>query len=164
MALLADTLATELKAMALFDNEADAIDAWAEAFSTYFEDAASAVLGASPILAAAIPPAETLMKAGMTGLSTAGPAAIQAGIVAFWGSLVANVSNPVTQAWATVTLIVPPVLLTGIAAALTTLFATNTAGSVAKDAAFDAIAASIHTNNQGGLATWPNPVLVQAIL
>lgn len=147
MAMLQTTLADELKALALYDNEPDAIQAWADAFAAYFGDAESNAVIIAP---AAIPAAKAAMAGAMTGLSMTGAAALQAGIVAFWGALV-----PAT-AWPTTTAITPPPGLSGLAAALQVVFDANTIGGLSKDASMTAIAGAIHPINAvGGTATWP---------
>ena len=150
MALSEATLATELKALPLFNTEATAIQAWANAFSTYFGDAASNGVTIAP---AAIPAAKAAMIAQLSGMSGAdqGATKIGAGIVAFWGGLV-----PAT-AWPTTTVIIPPALLAGLISLLQAVFDANAAGAVSKETAMDNIAAVLHTNNQGGTATWPIP-------
>lgn len=148
MALSEIVLATELKSMALFDNEAAARAAWAEAFRVYFEDAES---NSVPIVVASLVPAEAAMEAALTGMSDSsqsGPK-IQAGIQAFWGAIVPG------TAWPTVTDITPPTLLSGLGDALNGVFSANTSSQLSKDDSYDAIAASIHTNNLGGIAVWP---------
>jgi hypothetical protein len=94
----------------------------------------------------------------MTGLSVTGPAAIQAGIVAFWGAII-----PAT-AWTGVTAITPPPPLAGLVASLTLVFAANVAGKKSKDDSMTAIANAIHTANLGGIAAWPLPIGPQPIL
>ena len=148
MTLSASTLGDELKAMGLYDNESDAIDAWAAAYRAYFEDATS---NSVTIVPASLIASESAMAVGMVGLKTTGALSIQAGIAAFWAAIIPSV------AWPTVTAIAPPVLLTGISAALTTVFTANKEGELSKDESMDAIAASIHINSAGGLATWPGP-------
>lgn len=150
MTLSASTLGDELKAMGLYDNEPDAIAAWAAAYRAYFEEATS---NSITVASVALDAPETAMRGAMTGLKITGALSIQAGIAAFWSSLALIPS----AAWLTVTLITPPVLLTGIAAGLTTVFTANTVAELSKDASMDAIAASIHTNSAGGTATWPGP-------
>lgn len=153
MAMLQTTLATELKALALYNDEPSAIQAWADAFANYFQgDGATegAQSNALYITPAAIPAAKAAMVGAMTGLSTAGAAAIQAGIVAFWGALV-----PAT-AWPTTTAITPPPGLSGLAVALQAVFDANTVGGLSKDDSMTAIAGAIHPINAvGGTATWP---------
>ena len=156
MTLSASDLGDELKALGLYANEADAVNAWASAFSTYFSGAQS---NAAPILIAVIPGAKAAMIAAMTGFKTDAATALQTGITAFWGVLAATPS----AAWATVTAIAPPTLLSGIGAALSAVFASNKASGASKDAAMEAIANSIHSKNQGGTATWPTPILTQSI-
>lgn len=148
MALSATTLADELKSMELYSDEASAASAWAASYRAYMEDATS---NGIPIVAASLVAAESAMVAGLSGLSTAGATALQTGIQAFWGAIIPAV------AWPTVTAITPPVLLAGLSAALTTVFAANIAGSLSKDASMTSIANTIHTNSLGGIAAWPAP-------
>lgn len=155
MTLLAATLATELKNTGLYTTEAEAIDAWASAYKTYMLGATSNAIVITP---AALDAAKLAMVGALTGLSVNGATALQAGIVAFWGAIV-----PAT-AWLTVTVITPPVLLTGLTAALTSVFASNKTGSLSKNDSMDTIAGAIHTNSLGGTATWPTPVGPQPIL
>lgn len=155
MTFSASTLSTQLKALALYDDESNAISGWTDAFSVYFEGAMSNGL---PISGLALPVAETAMKAAMVGkLATDGASALQLGILAFWGALV-----PAT-AWTTVTVIAPPILLSGLGAALTTTFSANVIGKLSANDSMTAIAATINLKNQGGLATWPSPVGAVAI-
>lgn len=148
MPLVAATLAAELIDMDLYATEPEATAAWAAAYRVYFEDASSMSI---PIVPAALVPAEPAMVGGLSGMSAASAAAgaIQAGILAFWGGIVA------ATAWPTVTAITPPPLLTGLGAALTSIFEANKSGSLSEAAAMTAIATSIHTNSLGGIAVWP---------
>lgn len=178
MSMSASTLATELKNMGLYDNEHDAAAAWADAFSTYFEDA---VAGPDPpgptagtIAVLALGPAKTAMQevlqgpnpdpAVLDGMSTPNQAAakIQEGIVAFWGALVPAIAWPILPPAGPCTLITAPSGLTGptgIAIALTSTFLTNTNDKKSKDDALDAIANDIHSRNgTGGVATFPPTV------
>lgn len=148
MVMAAATLADELKGLDLYDVEIDAINAWADAFATYFEDAST---NGVPIAPLAIVPAKAAMVGALTGLSTDAATALQVGIVAFWGALVPAV------AWPGVLAIVPPVLLSGMGVLLTGVFTANTEGELDKDASMTAIAGVIHTNNLGGIANWPPP-------
>lgn len=163
MTLSSTTLADELKAMGLFDNEPDAVEEWAEAYKTYMEEATSNLVD---IMAVALVPAKAAMVAAMSdtepptgiGLSTSGATAIQAGTLAFWGAIIPSV------AWTGVTAITPPVLLSGLATILEGVFTANKNGSLSKNASMNAIAAAIHANSLGGTATWPTPVGPQSIL
>jgi hypothetical protein len=148
MALLASTLATELKNMTLYDLEADAILAWAAAYKTYFEGATS---NGVTIVPTSLVPAESAMVGASTGLSADAATALQTGITAFWTAIIPAV------AWPTVTAITPSTLLPGLGAALTGVFASNTSGSLSKDDSMDAIAGVIHTNSLTGIAVWPTP-------
>jgi len=149
MTLSANTLATELKALSLYDTEAAAITAWAGAFGTYFQGAQS---NAVVIVSGSIAVAETAMIGAATGLATGAGTALQAGITAFWGALVPAI------AWPTTTVITPPGLLAGMGAALDAVFASNMAGALDKNTCMTNIANIIHANVQGGTATWPLPI------
>jgi len=146
--MLINTLKSELLSLELFNTEASAISAWANAFRIYFEDAESNLI---PISVPALGTPEAAMKGAMTGLSTAGASAIQAGIVAFWGSLTAA---PATY-FAAATVITPPPGLSGIATALQAIFDTNISSRASKEEAMAAIAGVIHPANLGGTATFP---------
>lgn len=152
MAMSDSTLADELKAMPLFDNEPDAVAAWADAFDVYFQDAEAGAGG--PVVPDGLSACKSAMEGALSGMSGsgAGAAAIQAGILAYWGAIVPAV------AWATCTGVTPPPGLTGLAAALAPVFLANTAPGVTKEQAFDAIAAAIHAINiVGGQAVFPVP-------
>ncbi len=98
----------------LFTDEPSTIEGWAEAYTKYFEKAEAAlptpVFVTVPALRSTTPPAtsnpKTDMKTAMVGLSLPGgaPAAIQAGVVAFWAALVAF---PVVY-FAAATAVTPP--------------------------------------------------------
>jgi hypothetical protein len=150
MVLAATTLGDELKSMALFGNESDAISAWAASYREYFEGATA---NGVTVLSAALVAPEAAMIGAMTGLSTGGALSIQAGIVAFWTALALLPA----AAWPTSILITPPPLLAGIAAALEPVFLANTTGGLSKDASMSAIATAIHTNSLTGSVTWPGP-------
>jgi len=150
MTLSSSTLATELKNLPLYDDEGEAVTGFTNAFGTYF---AGAISNGIPINAAALLAAKEAMKVAMLALLSSNAAsALRLGILAFWGALV-----PVT-AWATVTVITPPVLLANLETDLLVTFNNNKTGKLSKDVAMTAIAAKIHTDNVGGLATWPSPV------
>ena len=156
MALLSTTLADELKALDLYDNEADAIAGWAAAYREYMKGATS---NGVTIVPAALLPAETAMIGASTGLSETGATALKAGIVAFWAAIV-----PAT-AWPTTTLITPPALLSGLDVELGKVFLSNKEGELSKDASMDTIATEIHVSSLGGTATWPgSPPVAIAIL
>lgn len=152
MAMSADTLAMELKAMPLFDNELDAVSAWADAFDAYFQSAEAGAGG--PVVPAGLAPCKAAMEAALTGMSGSGQGAakIQAGIQAYWGAIIA------ATAWATCTSVTPPSGLSGLAAALQATFSGNAVPAVTKDQAYDSIATTIHgINAVGGVAVFPAP-------
>ena len=151
------TLETELNNLALYDTEAAAITGWVNAFSTYFADATTATKGT--IFARGDPAARTAMVAAMTGLSTAGAAALTAGIVAFWNH---GVNRPNVW-WATCTAIAPPAALATLEAELDATFAQNIAEEASKALSMQRIAGKIHTACNGGTATFPGPIVDQIL-
>jgi hypothetical protein len=84
----------------------------------------------------------------MTGLMTAGAAALTAGVAAYWAAL--NVPGSYGPNIAPTA--IPPGLA-GLAAALTPVFSANTAGGLTKAAATAALAAAWHPLNLGGTTT-----------
>jgi hypothetical protein len=155
MSLAAADLKTALLAelATLPGTEAAAIEAWAEAFATYFEGATANGVPATP--AALHAAAKTAMKGAMSGLSTAGATAIQAGVVAFWGALVAA---PPTYFTAALALSAAPGL-SGLAPALAGVFETNQSSGASQDTALGAIATAIHALQTGGTVTFPPSVV-----
>ena len=157
MTRAAATLEIELLNLALYDTEAAAIVAWADAFGVYFANATTAVGG--PILAPGLATAKAAMALGLAGLSTGGAAAIASGVSAFW---LAGVGAPVTW-WAAASLIVPPVALTALQAQLETTFTQNIDEEASKATSMQRIADNIHTACTGtatdGTATFPGPIV-----
>lgn len=152
MAMSDSTLADELKAMPLFDNEPGAAAAWSAAFDTYFQDAEAGAGG--PVIPDGLSACKSAMEGALSGMSQSGQGAakIQAGIVAYWGAIVP------ASAWAACTGVTPPPGLSGLAAALASVFVANTSPSMTKDQAMEAIAAAIHAINiVGGIAVFPAP-------
>lgn len=153
MSMSQATLKTELVAMDLYGQEAQAVVAWAAAWSAYFADAETNSIPINPL---ALPTAEAALASALLGMSGSGAGAgkIQAGIQAWWGAMVAAPST----FWTGCTLITPPPGLSGIAAALQPVFDSNTSGGVTEDAAYNAIAGVFHPANLGGKATFPGPL------
>ena len=152
MVMSAATLATELKNLTLFDTESAAAAALAGVFATYSKHALAGAAGT--VLAPGLSACPAAMEAALSGMSALGQGAskIQAGIIAYWGAI-----TPVT-AWVTCTGVTPPPGLSGLATALSSVFASNISGAVTKDQAYDAIAGAIHTiNASGGIAVFPVP-------
>ncbi|OGO08149.1 MAG: hypothetical protein A2Y61_00245 [Chloroflexi bacterium RBG_13_60_13] len=160
MALNQTTLADELVALDLYDNEPGAIQAWADAFAAFWEGdgvtngAQSNAFYVSP---AATPAAKAAMIGAMPGLAVSGAAALQAGIAAFWGALV-----PPT-AWPSTTVITPPPGVANLAAALQTTFDANRDGASSEEDSMSAIAATLYAASLGGTATWSQPLGPQPI-
>ena len=153
MALLQTTLATGLEAIALAPSEVEAtqVALFAAEFNTY-------MLGSSVLAVPMIPvpfgtAAEAAMVGAMTGLKTAGAAAILAGVTAYWAALnIAGVWGP------TIPPTVPPPGLAGLSAALIPVFIANTAGGLAPAPAAAALAAAWHPLMLGGMANLPGPI------
>ena len=105
--------------------------------------------------------ARTAMEVALVGMSATGAAAakIQAGITAFWGVVAASAAT----IWTMVppvpppTGATPPAGLSGIAAALTSVFATNTSSEADLDTAATNVANAIHPTQLGGIALIPPP-------
>lgn len=151
MALSSATLSTQLQGIS-GATLAAAKAAWSAAWATYF---AGAVAGSGPGVAftnnsATIAAARAAMEAAMGALATSGQAddAVQAGVVAWWDYLVANPG----ACFAGASSVTKPSNLTSIAAALPSIFSTNTSTAASSSVACDAVAASIHGNNAGGSA------------
>jgi hypothetical protein len=156
MAMAQATLKTELVNMALFDTEAAAIAAWAEAWTTYYEDAqAGAVAVTVAALRTTTPPATSNPRdeliSGLAGLSTGGASAIQAGLQAFW-----NIMNEAPAAaavyFAGATAVTSPGFA-GLPATLQATFDNNRDTQASKSDSYDDIATDLHASNLGGTAT-----------
>lgn len=151
MTMLSATLSTQMQALN-GSTEAATITAWTLAWQTYF---IGAVAGSGPGVNFSSSSifrglCRSAMAAQMTGLSVSGQSAakIQAGIIGWWDHLVANPGSAFSGASS----ITKPAGLTGIAAALPAIFATNQSTLATKIVACNAIAASIHGNNASGSA------------
>lgn len=146
--LSSTTLKDRLLEVGLQSSETAARAAWAYAYRKYFETAAA---GPVPVIPSALDTPETAMSGAMVGLSTSGAAAIQSGVVAFWGALFA------AGTFAGATAITPPVGITSLSSALTAVFLSNTAGSKSAEDSYGDIANAIHTASSGGIAVYPVP-------
>lgn len=162
MALNQDTLRAQLVAMPNVDNEPAARANMASAFDVYFRGASVA-----PVMAAsaALTPARTAMQAALVGLSVPGngATAIQAGIVAYWGAVVASAaviwvhSPPVLS-------VTPPPSLSTLASVLAPLFTSLTAAKLSKAECCAQLAAAIHTLQLGGqAAVGPPPATIPVL-
>ena len=151
MSLSSTTLATALKTLALYDNEAAAAAAWANAFHTYFLEAEAGLAG--NIDSDGLINCVSSMTSGLSGMSNPGQGAtkIQQGITAYWNAILYAI------AWLTCTGITIPPSLSGLVAALQPVFDANTAPGITKDQAMDNIAGVLHTANLGGIAQFPPP-------
>lgn len=163
MPLSADTLKTELQALIPTDSVAVAIERLATAFTNYFLEAQ---VGATSVASGTLAVPKAAMVTALAGINApgAGAAVMQAGIIAFWGS----VATTAAVIWAGNT---PPVVgatvppgLSGIAAALTPVFAANVAQKRSLVDSCEAIAAALHPLQITGLAAVSPPAGTVPIL
>ncbi len=161
MALSEPTLKALLLALPLGTTEPPAVEAWSEAFTTYFEDAVSTPSSIPVIVVALRNPTtgpKVAMVAALTGqLKSGGPAALQLGIQAFWS--VINVTPSLFFATA-IPLSLPPVGLLGLGAILAATGVASTAQALVKDQAVGNIATDIHAAQAGGtFSKLPGPTV-----
>ncbi len=162
MARAAATLETELNALTLYDNSADAAEAWAEAFTVYFEGAATSISSVPVTVGALRSGPKAALKAALLTIGPGTAAAqLAAGIAAFWALIIAT---PATYFAGFVVPAVPPAGIAALTAALQAVFAANIAASKSKADCSAAIASAIHTANIGGTITWPGPPPVVEII
>lgn len=156
MAMSAAALSTGLQNLTPTNTEGIAITRFVNAWGAYFGSSA-----ANGVPYAFNGAHASAMASALSGMSApgAGAAKIQAGIVAWWASVLSTFA--VTYA-GSIALVVPPTL-TAIAAGLAPVLASNTSGALSLAASCDAVANVIHTNNLGGTATFP-PAVVAPIL
>lgn len=154
--VLVNALGTEVQNV---DNEPAACQAWANAYGTY---AADATANGVPLSGAAITLAKAAMQSALVGMSAPSAFAVklQAGVVAFWASVVSGLAASFTGAIA----IVPPTGITVIAVNAPAVFAANTAPGVTKTQALTNIGNPLHLLTiSGGTATFP-PAIVSPII
>lgn len=158
MPLIQATLASGLQNLAPVDVEASAAQNFADAWETYFMGASVAGVPVGSLAAA-----KSAMVGALTGMSApgGGAAIIQAAITSFWGVVTASASTLWVIPPNVVPSATPPPGLGGIAAALSAVFASNSADptkTIAQAAA--SIATVLHTNGGlGGIAiVQPPPV------
>lgn len=152
MPLASASLSSQLQAIANGDNVVAAQNAWADAFNTYMQASAAG----APLNPAIALTARSAMFAALGSLNSAGATALQAGVAAYWTAL--NVAG----AYGASTAVTPPPSVAGLAAALSPVFAANTAGNLSKVASCDALAAAWHPLMFGGTALIggiPTPIL-----
>ena len=147
MALVSNTLASELESMVAVDTEAEGINNFSAAFENYFYDSTCGGVTATP---GTLTAASTALKAAMVGVNSAGAAKIAAGIVAFWA--VVGASAP------TIWVILPPLVsatpppgLGGLSAAIAAAGAANIAAEASLEQSAATMATAIHTIMLGGL-------------
>jgi hypothetical protein len=158
MALVQSTLANGLAGLTPVSVEATAASNFANAWATYF--AGASVTG---VPVGNISSAKSAFQSALSGFSVAnaGPAKIQAAVIAFWGVIAPSGATLWIISPNTVTLVTPPPTMSGIAAALTSVFSANAADPTKTLAqATSAIAAVLHANGGlGAIATvQPPPV------
>ena len=144
------TLSGELENLEVGISEPNAIEGWSAAYKEFFRDAAANEI---PINELVLLPAQQAMKVAMIGLSAqnAGASKLQAGILAFWGYLVANFSI----AWSGSTGLTPAPSLGGLAGILTGVFSANTSGQLSRLQASLSVATAVHGASQGGMVIYP---------
>ena len=156
MALSSATLSAELQSLTPTGSEATAIAALSDAFDVYFREA---TVNGVPLVPAAISPGLAAMQAALVGMNAPGTGAgkLAAGVAAFWTAQL----GLATSLWITAPVIlvphiVAPAALSGLSAALSSVFASNVSGGLSLSDCCDAIAAAIHTACSG--ATVPGSV------
>ena len=158
MAMVKNTLATQLQNLAPASAEATAITNLVNAYGTY---ASAAAAGAVPITPAGVNLGKAAMQAALVGMSAsgAGITKIPAAVIQFW----VGVAGGLATSFPGATAIVPPPNA-GLAALLAATFPANTSGNKTLAQAADAIATNMHAQAIiGGTVTFPGPV-VQPIL
>lgn len=153
MALVQNTLATELQNLVPVGTEAEGINNFAAAFETYFS---GAVVSGIPVNPGSLAGATTALKAAMTGANSNAALAIQNGITAFWGVVVTAFATIWTTVPALILVTQPPNLGT-LEASLNTTFASNISSGLEIGPATAAIAGVIHPTQLGGIATLGPP-------
>ena len=142
-------LATNLQNLIPTANALAARQEIADSYGDYMSQASAS--GRILSVTAATAAMSAAMNFPIPGTAAGAAAAIQAGCVAFWASMVAS---PVTS-WASATVIVPPAGLLGITAALSPIFVSNVGLSLAASAT--AIAAKLHSASNLGTVTYASP-------
>lgn len=151
--MLQSVLAAQIATIPLSMTESVCAVAWVDAWITYFGTSnAGPVPCVAPVLQTA---PRAAMLGALTGMSapSAGAGCLQAGILAFWGSVAALA----TTVYPTAITVTPPPGLAGLAAALTPVFAANTSGNLSKVDAANTIATALHLLNLGGTAIIISP-------
>lgn len=149
MALVSSVLASGLAALVPAQTEAEAVTRIVDAWDAYF---AGASVNGIPAVSGSYAAGLTAMQGALSGISVANAGAqkLQDGILAFWNAIVGLAPS----IWITAPVVlVPPAIappgISGIAAALTPVFASNTSSNADLVTATNSIATVLHTN--GGL-------------
>ncbi len=151
MPMSPSNLAASMEFMTPTDQENLAINAFADAWESFFSQAQC---GPIPIVPIALAAPKSAMIAAMTGLSVAGAASILSGITAWWTICVANAA----VLFPTALLITPPPGLAALTPALIAAFTANTLGKLELGPACDVLAAILYsTGGLGGMAIIPTP-------
>lgn len=147
-------------------SELDIVDIFSSAWTSYFEGGA---LNGIPQNPKVLEGAKSAMKGAMTGIIQAdkGAIAIQAGLVAFWGTIVASAVTIWTTSPNTISVVVPPTTLSGLAKILKDTFDSNTSKKLLKNDALKNIADTLHKNAGIGSSvtlTAPNGVTISTTI
>lgn len=124
---------------------ATAIVVWSTAYHNWMLNSVAA--GAVPLNPVVAEAARVSMAGALVALAAGGPAALAAGVAAYWAGL------NVPAAYGASTAVVPPPTLGTLAGVLTTVFLANTAAGLSIPDAQDAIAAAWVPTTLGGQAT-----------
>jgi hypothetical protein len=148
MALLQNTLATELQRLVPVNTAAQGISNFAIAWENYFR---MATVAGIPVTEGSLTTALDALESSMAGLISNVALAIQSGIQSFW----AGVASSCALIWPTTPLLIlvtPPPLLGMIATSLTPVFANNINSDLSLENSTAAIAAVLHPLQLGGIA------------
>jgi len=155
MALSAATLASEFNNLSLYSDSASAAEDWAEAFTTYFEDAVTAPSGVGVVVAqlrGVGSPKEGLKSALLSITPGSAASDLETGLAAFWAPIIAA---PATFFPGMILPASAPGGISGVGTTLQSTFDSNTSGSKSKSDCADLVAADIHSANSGGIVTKP---------
>lgn len=156
MTLSISTLSTQLQNLIPADNEPDAVENLALAWSEYCKGAQAL----TPITAAGIALGEAAFRVAAIGISVPGQGAIKmhAAIIAFWGAVSLGLAVSFAGAIA-----VTPAFVSLTPSMLDAVFASTTAAGLSLPDAANAIATAIHATFPGGTVTTAGPVVTPII-
>lgn len=153
MALSQATIEDGLNSMGLYTVESEAALELAGVYDEYFK---AATANAVPITEGATEGAKSAFAGALSGMSQsgAGAAKLASAVGAYWTAIAASPA----AVFSGCTLITPPTTLAGLAAAIGAVFSQNIAEVASKTVCSGRIANVLHTNSQGGSATFPGPL------